>query len=599
MIGHINEGGTLEHTVQDGMQIDWDLELVMEDGVILRADVFRPVGEGKYPLLLTYGPYGKSLHFKDGFPRQWHIMNTKYKEALEGSSNKYMNWETPDPERWVRDGYVIVRIDSRGAGRSEGRLDCWSPREARDIYNCIELLAGQPYCSGKVGMLGISYYAVTQWAAAALNPPHLAAICPVEGANDMYREIGRHGGMISNFAETWWARQVDRLLHGRGENGLISSIDGKPVTGPQTWPPEKIGENVVQTLSDAFREHEMLDDWFADRIADLSKITIPVLSSGNWGGNALHLRGNVEGYIGAGSREKWLELHGLEHFTEFYTPYGLEMQKRFFDHFLKGLDTWHQASVHLRLRHVDGTFTDRDEQEWPIARTRWTRYYLDLNGMTLTTEQPKDGSVTFYARSNGMSFFTAPLEEELELTGNVAAKLFIQSSTVDADLFVTLRVLDPDGRDIVFISAGDPKGVVATGWLRASHRKLDQEKSLPYRPWHTHDEKQPLIPGQTYELDVEVWPTSIIIPAGYRLGVAISGKDFEVPNYGAALRGAYGPYSGNGVYTHADPADRGSAVYDGDTTLVAEGGNCPFLLLPVIPKEESCPGEGEKGGEME
>ena len=585
-IGHINEGGTVVHVIQDGMRIDWDVELVMDDGVVIRADVFRPIEEGQYPLLLTYGPYGKFLHFKDGYAGQWRIMNNKYSYALEGSTNKYMNWETVDPEKWVCDDYIVVRVDSRGAGCSEGKIDCWSPREFQDIYNCIELFAQQPYCNGKVGMLGISYYAVTQWNAAALNPPHLAAICPFEGANDMYRDVGRHGGLVCNFADIWWTKQVDRLQHGSGDTdpNVISMVEDKRVTGHQILSKEELMENRCPKLSEVFVEREMLDDWYKSRTADLSRINIPVLSCGNWGGNGLHLRGNVEGYMRAGTDQKWLEIHGLEHFTEFYTPYGLDLQKRFFNHFLKGMDTWHQAPVHLRLRKVDGTFVDRDEQEWPIARTEYTKFYLDLKNQRLTTDESEDGEATFAAMSNGLSFFTPPLEKELEITGHVAAKLFVKSSTSDADLFVTLRVVDPDGKDFTVVSAGDPKGTVASGWLRASHRKLDPEMSLPYRPWHTHDEKQPLVPGELYELDVEVWPTSVIIPAGYRLGVAISGRDFEIPNYGAAMRTPSGiPYSGCGVYTHT--ADRPNDVFNGDTTLVSKEDQRSYLLLPVIPEK--------------
>lgn len=586
MIGHINQTtGTVEHVIQDGMQIDFDLELVMDDGVTLRADVFRPIEEGQYPVLLTYGPYGKWLHFKDGYARQWHAMETKYRDSLEGTSSRYANWETVDPEKWVCDGYVIVRIDSRGAGRSEGVIDCWSAREAQDIYNCIELFAQQPYSNGKIGMLGISYYAVNQWAAAALKPPHLAAICPFEGANDMYRDIARHGGIVCTFIEKWWKVQVDRLQHGRGDNGLISAITGKSVAGPETLTQDELLQNRAELLNKTFEKREMIDEWYLKRTTDLSQIDIPVLSCGNWGGNALHLRGNIEGYMRIPSKQKWLEVHGLEHFAEFYTPYGVDLQKRFFNHFLKGMDTWHQAPVHLRLRNVDGTFTDRDEQEWPLARTEWTKFYLDVNHLHLTKEQPEDGETAFYALSNGLSFFTPPLEKEMEITGHIVAKLFVKSTTNDADLFVTLRVLDPDGQDVTFISAGDPKGVIATGWLRASHRKLDKEKSLPYRPWHTHDEKQPLVPGETYELDVEVWPTSVIIPAGYRLGVQISGKDFEIPNYGSALHAFGTTYSGNGSYTHDNPVDRPAETFGGHTTLVSEEGKRSYLLLPIIPEK--------------
>ena len=126
----------------------------------------------------------------------------KYPEIAEGSTNKYQNWEVVDPEKWVPDGYAIVRMDSRGAGRSPGMIEIWSPRESKDFYNCIEWAAAQPWSNGKIGLNGISYYAMNQWCVAALQPPHLAAICVWEGAADYYREIARHGGILSRLPAT-------------------------------------------------------------------------------------------------------------------------------------------------------------------------------------------------------------------------------------------------------------------------------------------------------------------------------------------------------------------------------------------------------------
>jgi putative CocE/NonD family hydrolase len=120
-----------------------------------------------------------------------------------GSSNRYQNWETADPEKWVPDGYVCVRVDSRGAGRSPGYLDIFSAQETRDYYECIEWAGTQPWSNGKVGLLGISYYAISQWLVAALQPPHLAAICPWEGASDYYREFTHHGGILDTFVSVW------------------------------------------------------------------------------------------------------------------------------------------------------------------------------------------------------------------------------------------------------------------------------------------------------------------------------------------------------------------------------------------------------------
>jgi putative CocE/NonD family hydrolase len=164
--------------IRDGMKITWHQAIPMDDGLVLRADMFAPTADGKYPVILTYGVYAKGLAYQDGYPHQWRKMVEGHPEILEGSTNKYQNWEVTDPERWIPHGYVVLRVDSRGAGWSPGFLDCNSPREIQDIYQCIEWAGTQPWSNGKVGMLGISYYASNQWRVAGLHPPHLTAIIP-------------------------------------------------------------------------------------------------------------------------------------------------------------------------------------------------------------------------------------------------------------------------------------------------------------------------------------------------------------------------------------------------------------------------------------
>src|SRR5215510_192318 len=158
------------------MLVEWDAPITMDDGVVLRADVFRPSGSGQHPVILSYGPYAKGLSFQEGYKGNWARLIKAASEVLNGSSNKYQNWELVDPEKWVPDGYVCVRVDSRGAGRSPGYLSHNDARENRDFHDCIEWTGKQPWCSGKVGLNGISYYASSQWRAAALQPKHLAAI---------------------------------------------------------------------------------------------------------------------------------------------------------------------------------------------------------------------------------------------------------------------------------------------------------------------------------------------------------------------------------------------------------------------------------------
>jgi predicted acyl esterase len=242
-------------------------------------------------------------------------------------------------------------------------------------------------------------------------------------------------------------------------------------------------------MGQELREHPLDDEYHRGRSPDWSKVTVPLLSAANWGGQGLHLRGNIEGFARAASKQKWLEVHGLEHWTEFYTRYGVTLQKRFFDHFLKGIDNdWKsQPKLQLQIRRVNGLVV-RGESEWPLARTRWTRLYLNPADRSLSWEPVRaKGSVTFEALGDGISFMTPPLEQEMEITGPVASKMFVSSSTTDADLFLVLRVFAPDGKEVVFQGALDPHTPIGQGWLRASHRKLDPKLGTEYRPYHTHD----------------------------------------------------------------------------------------------------------------
>jgi hypothetical protein len=174
-------------------------------------------------------------------------------------------------------------------------------------------------------------------------------------------------------------------------------------------------------------------------------------------------------------------------------------------------------------------------------------------------------------------------ERELEITGPVAAKLFVSSQTSDADLFLVLRVFAPDGKEVVFIGSNDPRTPVGLGWLRASHRKLDPKKSFPYRPWHTHDEEWPLTPGEPVELDIEIWPTCIVVPPGYRVALSVRGKDYEYDGTDAALPHAPYPMKGVGPFTHSNPIDRPANIFGGRNTLHFSRGKEPYLLLPIIP----------------
>jgi len=567
------------------MQIDWDVPVAMDDGVVLRADVFRPLGNGQFPALLTYGPYAKGLAFQEGYPSAWQRMAEQHPDVTAGSTNQYQNWEVVDPEKWVPHGYACVRVDSRGCGRSPGYVQHFAPRETRDFELCIEWAATQAWSSGKVGLNGVSYFGINQWQVASRQPPHLAAICVWEGAADWYRDMTHHGGILSTFWANWYDMQVKTVQHGLGTRGPRSAVTADLVCGPPTLDEATLARNRCE-FGEEIRNQPLDGDYYRERSPDWSKVDVPMLTAANWGGQGLHLRGNFEGYVRAASSQKWLEAHGLEHWTEFYTDYGVQLQRRFFDHFLHGIDNgWqHEPRVRLKVRHLDH-FEERTEQDWPIPRTRWTPMHLDPAASSLASAAPAGAvTATFDALGDGLTFLGAPLPEATEITGPSAVKLWVSSSTTDADLFVVMRVFAPDGEEVTFQGAIDPHTPIAQGWLRASHRRLDAALSQPWRPYHTHDRLEPLEPGVPVELDIELWPTCLVVPAGHRIALTIRGRDYEYPKAsGARLSNFKNELRGCGPFLHDDPRDRPREVFGGRTTLHIGPQHPAWLLLPVIP----------------
>ena len=574
--------------IRDGMSIDWDVPITMDDGLVVRADIYRPIKTGKYPVIMTYGPYAKWLHFEQLYKTCWDRMVDQHPDVPAGSTNKYQAWEVVDPEKWVPDGYVVIRVDSRGCGRSPGYIELWSPREAKDFAACIDWAGKQAWSNGKVGLNGISYYAMNQWQVACLQPKHLAAICVWEGAADFYRDVSHHGGILSTFLANWYDMQVKSVQHGLGTRGFRSPLTGDWVAGPATLTDEELGANRFD-FGQLALEHELDDQFWKERSPDWSKVKVPLFSSGNWGGQGLHPRGNIEGYVNAASKQKWLEMHGIEHWTHFYTDYGVGLQKKFFGHFLKGEKTgWDkQPKVYLQVRHPGEKFVGRAEKEWPLQGTQWTKFYLYPEDHGLRNKTPdKADQVTYQGLSDGVTFLTAPLAKETEITGPIAAKLFVSSSSVDADLFLVVRVLTPNMKEVVFQGALDPHTPIAQGWLRASHRKLDKKLSLPYRPYHTHDEKQPLKPGEIVELDIEIWPTCIVVPAGCRIALTVRGKDYVYPGgTGGKLSNMKNEFTGVGPFLHNEARDRPPAIFDNKVTLHMGPKHPAWVMLPIIPPD--------------
>ena len=410
------------------MVIERDLPITMDDELILRADVYRPKAEVPAPVIMTSGPYGKGVMYQDHYKVMWDWLIAQHPDLLPGSTRSFLTWETVDPEIWVPWGYAVVRVDSRGACRSPGVLDIFSPRETRDYCEAIEWAGTRPWSNGKVGLNGISYYAINQWHVAQLQPPHLTAMVPWEGAADAYRDWYRHGGILSNkFMEIWYPRQVQQVQHGNPSAPKDHWL-GEAAAGLEQLSPEELAANRVDNLANA-RAREMDDDWYRNQSPDWSKVNVPFLSAGNWAGFGLHPRGNFEAFTQAASKHKWLEGHPGRHEEWFYLPYGMALQKRFFDYFLKGEQNgWdREPRVWLNLRRpFRKEFELRKEDEWPLAETRWTKLFLDAAQGSLDWRAPAaEGAATFAGQSAGLTWMSPPLESQTEITGPMALKLYV------------------------------------------------------------------------------------------------------------------------------------------------------------------------------
>ncbi|MBI4195540.1 MAG: CocE/NonD family hydrolase [Betaproteobacteria bacterium] len=546
--------------------VEKDVEITLRDGARLRADVFRPRAGGRFPALINIGPYQKD--------KLWVPP-----PDLEEKPNPYMNWEAVNPLWWVPRGYAAVRVDTRGSGKSPGETDPFSLQEALDFHDSIEWSAKQPWCSGRVATIGISYFAMTQWLVANLRPPSLKAMIPWEGAADMYRDFAYHGGIFCfGFVTNWYNNHMAHHLLGR-------RVQDSPEAFSKNW--------LWQ-----FMRNSLDTGWYHGRQARWDEITIPLYTVGNWSGMGLHLRGNSEAFMRAKSRHKKLRIHAGTHYHPFYAEEARQDQLRFLDRWLKGIDAgiMDEPPVKLLIRTGGGkNYKWRYEKEWPLRRTRWTKFYLRPEKSTgtrgdpvegaLTTTAPRTRSALAYSASGmtkagvasaswtstalagslprlGVSFQTDPLSEDLEITGPVNLVLWVSSSTVDMDIFATIRNIDPDGRDVWEIGQQQQQVPVAKGWLRASHRKLDPGLSLPYRPYHAHDERQWLTPGETVPVQVEIWPTCMVFRKGHRMRLDIQPRDGV----------------GSAPYTHY------SADYNaGENTVYTGGSTASYLLLPLIP----------------
>ena len=566
------------------MKIEKDVHVAMRDGVKVAVDIFRPDEEGKkFPALLAMSAYGKG------------VQTIKMPSQPPGTPLYLPPIEAGNPDYYVSNGYAHVIADSRGTGKSEGEYLGWlSRKEAEDGYDLVEWIAGQPWCDGNVGMAGISYFGTIQLQVAAEQPPHLKAIMPWNGVADYYREATHHGGMLQTF--------FLYLYHQRAARKNFVSVASKEM------PAEKLEELCERLKSDSdyamYPElYNIIDNpgmvpnffdlivhetdgpfyWERSPYTVFDKIRIPFYARSGWWSYAhQHLVSAFWCYNGIDAPKKLQIDKPIVEDRPMNEEYNKEVI-RWYDHWLKGKDTGIMKEPPIEL-YVMGKNDWRYEQEWPLARTKWTKAYLKTRGLLQLETQDAPGRELSYrpddapgrpdvfvqqpltetTKVQSATYLTMPLRTSLEATGPMALYFYASIDQEDTNWMVSLRDVAPD----------DSETELSKGFLKASHRALDQKRTKPWEPFHTHTKPEPVTPGQIYEYAIAMAPTSNIFPANHRIKLDIFSMDHSMARDWKAAP----PTIGMSHYPwHV--CSRKTTVH----RIYHDGGFPSHLLLPIIP----------------
>ena len=467
----------------------------MRDGVELVYDTYRPYAPGEqFPALISWSPYTRQLQ-----------------QTVAGLGQN----EAGLTEFWVPRGYAQVIVDIRGSNDSQGSWDHWGPEEQADLKETIEHIAGQPWCNGNVGMVGCSYFGMSQLLGAEGKAEPLKAIFPYDAATDLYRDAYFHGGIMTSFAGFWFnALTPLNLWTGRLED-------------PSGFP-----KHFGAVLGG---EHDLDGPYYHERSSwpTLDQVETPSYFGCDWRFYYMHLRGAFSGWEGIPASTPKKMLIGPR--PEPRRPFGQYHVEalRWYDHYLKGLDSgvWEGAPINL---YVQGEDRWRGEQEWPLARTEWTELSLGTDG-SLSANVGAEGERTYTVDPMSVEarhgeptlvWRSAPYSEPTEITGPMALTLVATSDAVDTDWFVVLNDEAPDGsvRELT------------RGWLRASHRATDPGRSKPYQPWRPHTSTEPVTPGEATEYVIEIIPTCNVFQPGHRLQLQVASVDDWIGNFFAYHR---------------------------------------------------------------
>lgn len=499
-----------------------DVHVEMRDGTKLAADVFRPASKGKFPALLAMSPYGKGIQSLPLAPQP--PGTPVYLPPIEAGNYEYL----------ASRGYAHIIADVRGTGHSGGEYLGWvSPQEAKDGYDLVEWIAKQPWCNGKVGMVGISYYGEIQLIVAAEQPPHLKAIMPWNAPADFYRESTHHGGIRQMFFHYLY---VQRIGSDNSTSVMIKNTNPKEL--------EKLIKKIkedpdlrilpeIYTFVDSPRKAPCFFDilvnpndgpfyWERSPYTKYDNIKIPFYArSGWWAYGHMHLTGAFRNYLGIDAPKRLEIDKPVVEERPLPDEYN-ETVISWYDYWLKGIDNGIMDKPPIKI-YVMGANEWRYESEWPLARTKWTKYYLRRWRDLSTEVEPASGKPDAFVQQpadesdviSSVQYLTNPLMHNTEITGPIVLMLYASIDREDTNWIISLRDVSSDGVEVE----------LTKGFLKASHRDLDKRLSKPWQPYHLHLAPKKVTPGLVQEYAIEMAPTSNVFFAGHRIKIVISSMD--------------------------------------------------------------------------
>jgi putative CocE/NonD family hydrolase len=492
----------------------------VRDGTRLAADVFLPDASGPHPVLVGLSPYGKEIQSLP-VPSQ-PPTSPVYSREIEAGDPRYL----------TAAGYVHVIVDVRGTGKSGGTYRGWmSSDEARDAYDVIEWAAAADWSDGNVGMVGVSYFGAIQLAAAALQPPHLRAIMPFNAPADYYREGSHHGGILHTFFDYIYmvyarGRAVSDVA-ARASDAELAEIVDELISDPDlTMYPGLYNTAVNPDRNPPFFDllANPLDGpfyWERSAYRSYDRVKVPFYTgSGWWAYGHMHLRGAFQHYRGIDAPKKLYIESRIEADAPMDTAYNAEVV-RWYDRWLRGVENGIMDEPPIKL-HVRGGGW-RHEHEWPLARTEWTELHLRRLGSLAHEPDPVDGHpdvfvqppVEVQPRVATCDYLSEPLTAPLDVVGPGALVLHAAIDSDDTNWMASVLDVRPDGREVE----------LTRGFLKASHREVDESESEPWRPFHPHTAREPVEPGRVYEYRIELSPLANVFAAGHRIKLSISCLD--------------------------------------------------------------------------